>query len=96
MQLGCQHWQIEQYHRVLKQVCHIEHFRVRHPLAIRNHIFAALCGYVQLQQLCMTNMISNCYRLQRHLFDDVIASFIQTFMASKDLLQPQFRAAVNA
>ena len=91
-----QHWQIEQYHRVLKQVCHIEHFRVRGPLAIRNHIFAALCGYVQLQQMCVTNMISNCYRLQRHLFDEVITSFIQTFMASKDLLPPQFRAAVNA
>jgi len=23
------HWQIEQYHRVIKQVCHIEHFQVR-------------------------------------------------------------------
>ncbi len=91
-----QHWQIEHYHRVLKQVCNIEHFRVRRPLAIRNHIFAALCGYVQLQQMCVTNMISNCYRLQRHLFDEVITSFIQTFMATKDLLPPQFRAAVNA
>ncbi len=91
-----QHWQIEHYHRVLKQVCNIEHFRVRRPLAIRNHIFAALCGYVQLQQMCVTNMISNCYRLQRHLFDEVITSFIQTFMASKELLPPQFRPAVNA
>ena len=91
-----QHWQIEQYHRVLKQVCNIEHFCVRRPPAIRNHIFAALCGYVQLQQMCVTNMISNCYRLQRHLFDEVITSFIQTFMATKDLLPPQFRAAVNA
>ena len=91
-----QHWQIEQYHRVLKQLCHIEHCRVRHPQAIRNHIFAALCGYVQLQQMCATNIISTCYRLQRHLFDEVIASFIQTFMASKELLLPQFRAAVNA
>jgi len=96
VQLHDQHWQIEQYHRVLKQVCHIEHFRVRGPLAIRNHIFASLCGYVQLQQMCVTNIISNCYRLQRHLFDEVIASFIQTFMASKNLLPPQFRAAVNA
>lgn len=91
-----QHWQIEQYHRVLKQVCHIEHCRVRSPQAIRNHLFAALCGYVQLQQMRVTNLISNCYGLQRHLFDDVIASFIQTFMASKELFRPQFRAAVNA
>lgn len=91
-----QHWQIEQYHRVLKQVCHIEHCRVRSPQAIRNHLFAALCGYVQLQQMRVTNLISNCYGLQRHLFDDVIASFIQAFMASKELFRPQFRAAVNA
>ncbi len=91
-----QHWQIEQYHRVLKQVCHIEHFHVRGPQPIRNHIFAALCGYVQLQQMRVTNLISNCYDLQRHLFDEVITSFIQAFMASKDLFRPQFRTAVNA
>jgi Transposase DDE domain len=91
-----QHWQIEQSHRVLKHVCHMEHFRVRQPLAIRHHIFAALCGYVQLPQRCVTKMISHCYRLQRHLCDEVIASFIQTFTASKDLFLPQFRAAVNA
>jgi hypothetical protein len=96
VRLHDQHWQIEQYHRVLKQVCHIEHFYVRGPQAIRNHLFAALCGYVQLQQMRVTNLINNCYDLQRHLFDDVIASFIQAFMASKDLFQPQFRAAVNA
>ncbi|MCP5133246.1 MAG: transposase [Gammaproteobacteria bacterium] len=39
LKLHDQHWQIEQYHRTLKQVCHIEHFQVRQPTAIRNHLF---------------------------------------------------------
>lgn len=30
-----QHWEIEQYHRVLKQVCNIERFQVRESQAIR-------------------------------------------------------------
>jgi hypothetical protein len=32
---------IEQYHRTIKQVCHIEHFQVRGKVAIKNHLFAA-------------------------------------------------------
>ncbi len=36
-----QHWQIEQYHRMIKQVCHIEKFQVRGKVPIRNRIFAA-------------------------------------------------------
>jgi len=36
---------IEQYHRTIKQVCHIEHFQIRGKVAIKNHLFAALCGY---------------------------------------------------
>ena len=79
-----QHWKIEQYHRVIKQVCNIEHFQVRGKLPILNHIFAALCGYVHLQKLCALDVISNCYKLQRDLFREVIASFIQDFVV--DLL----------
>jgi len=40
-----QHWMIEQYHRAIKQVCHIEHFQGRGNVAIKNHLFAAICGY---------------------------------------------------
>ena len=43
-----QHWNIEQYHRAIKQVCHIEHFQVRNERPIRNHIFAAILSYVHL------------------------------------------------
>ena len=96
LKLHDQHWQIEHYHRTLKQVCHIEHFQVRQPTAIRNHLFAAICGYVQLQRLHPTEVIRNCYRLQRELFNEVIATFIQTFMPNLEHLNPQFRPPVNA
>lgn len=32
------HWKIEQYHRMIKQVCHIESFQVRGKIPILNHI----------------------------------------------------------
>lgn len=43
-----QHWEIEQYHRLSKQVCNIERFQVRGKVQILNHIFASLCGFVYL------------------------------------------------
>jgi len=90
LKLHDQHWQIEQYHRALKQVCHIEHFQVRQPTATRNHLFAAICGYVQLQRLRATDVIRNCYHLQRDLFNEVIANFIRAFTPSLEHLNPQF------
>src|SRR5512143_159353 len=91
-----QHWQIEQFHRVLKQVCHVEHFQVRGEVPIRNHIFSAIGGYVQLQRLCAIDLISNCYRLQRHLFNDVIASFIRSIIPAMENLNSRFQPVVNA
>src|SRR5512144_1273665 len=91
-----QHWQIEQYHRVLKQVCHVEHFQGRGEVPIRNHIFSAIGGYVQLQRLCAIDLISNCYRLQRNLFNDVIASFIRSIIPSMENLNSRFQPVVNA
>ncbi|MDD1631345.1 MAG: transposase, partial [Methylococcaceae bacterium] len=38
------HWHIEQCHRAIKQVCNIEHFQARSKVAIKNHLFAAICG----------------------------------------------------
>jgi hypothetical protein len=91
-----QHWKIEQYHRVIKQVCNIERFQVRGKLPILNHVFAALCGYVHLQKLCALDVISNCYKLQRDLFREVIASFIHDFVVDKNHLNPKFSNSVNA
>ena len=71
------HWGIEQYHRVLKPVCNLEGFQVRTERAIRNHIFSALCGYVQLSLTKARGEIANCYEISRTLFLEVIAKFIR-------------------
>ena len=91
-----QHWQIEQYHRAIKQVCHIEHFQVRNEQPIRNHIFAAICSFVQLQKMRADKVISNVYQHQRDLYKDVVATFIDSFAKGKDYLLPKLAEAVNA
>ena len=91
-----QHWRIEQYHRLIKQVCHIERFQVRGKVPILNHIFAALCSYVHLQRMQFTDLISNAYQWQRELYKDVVASFVGSFIAGKEHLNPQFQPTVNA
>jgi hypothetical protein len=90
------HWQIEQYHRAIKQLCNIERFQVRRKGAIKNHLFAAICGFVQLQKLSFTAVINKGYSMQRNLFKDVIASFIETFMPNMTHLNPEFQPVVNA
>lgn len=52
------HWQIEQYHRAIKQVCHIEHSQVRGAAGGRNHVFAALSGYIYLQKMALADLIT--------------------------------------
>ncbi len=91
-----QHWQIEQYHRTIKQVCNIESFQVRNKTAVKNHIFSAICGYVKLQQMRATQVIMNCYQLQRELFNEVIVNFIKAFIPNMEHMNPQFFADVNA
>jgi len=95
-QLHDQHWQIEQYHRAIKQVCHVESFQVRGKVGVKNHIFAAIFGYVKLQQLRMAEVIKNSYALQRNLFNEVIAAFISTFIPGMDHMNSRFIRAVNA
>ena len=90
------HWQIEQYHRAIKQVCHIENFQVRGKVAVKNHIFASICAYVKLQHMRATDVIKNCYQLQRNLFNEVIVAFISTFAPGMTHMNPQFFQAVNA
>lgn len=90
------HWQIEQYHRMIKQVCNIERFQVRSKTPIQNHIFAAICGFVHLQQMQLAEIFSNAYQWQRDLFKDTVATFVSGFMQGKDYLNPKFQRAVNA
>jgi len=68
--INIKHWHIEQYRRVIKQACNIEHFQVRSKTAVKNHLFAAICEYVQLQKFTVMSLISNCYSFQRNLFND--------------------------
>jgi hypothetical protein len=91
-----QHWHIEQYHRLIKQVCHIETFQVRRKVPILNPIFAALCSYVHLQQMQIHEVITNAYQWQRDLYKEVVAGFVSSFIIGKDYLNPQYQAAVNA
>lgn len=91
-----QHWKIEQYHRLIKQVCRIERFQGRGKGPILNHLFAALCGYIHLQQRQFTDLITNAYPWQRQLYNDLIAAFIGSFIGRKDHLNPQFQPVVNA
>ncbi len=90
------HWKIEQYHRAIKQVCNIESFQVRGKPAIQTHIFAAICGYVELQRLRAIDFIKNCYAVQRHLFKTVIAGFVENFAPTMKRLEPEFVPSVNA
>ena len=90
------HWKIEQYHRMIKQVCHIERFQVRGKVLILNHIFAALCSYVHLQRMQINEVFLNAYRWQRELYTKAVASFVQDFVSGKDYLNPRFGNAVNA
>ena len=82
------HWAIERCHRALKQVGHIENFQVRGSSQIKNHIFCAIKGFVQLEFMQVKNLISHWYEVQRDLFLTVIRGFIHE---GTDFLQ-----AVNA
>jgi len=70
------HWQIESFHRVIKQVCNIERFQVRNQQAIRNHFFCALRAFGKLQTMRMEGLIDNLYQVSRQLFIPVIRQFI--------------------
>lgn len=70
------HWQIESFHRVIKQVCNIERFQVRKEKAIRNHFFCALSAFGKLQTMRIEGLIDNLYQVSRELFVPVIRQFI--------------------
>ena len=70
------HWNIERFHRALKQVCNVERFQVRNQQAITNHIFCAISAFVQLELLRAKQVIENWYQVKRDLFVEVIKRFI--------------------
>ena len=88
-ELHSSHWKIEQYHRVIKQVCHIEKFQVRRSKLILNHIFSALMAYVEIQKNQFEGIFENVYRWQKKLFRPMIKNFIDDFILDKNHLPPQ-------
>ena len=68
IQIHDHHWQIEQFHRAIKQVCHIEHFQVRSERPVRNHIFASILSFVYLQKMQIEQAFTNIYQHQGELF----------------------------
>ncbi len=87
--LQANHWKIEQYHRIIKQVCHIEKFQVRRAKLINNHIFASLMAYVQIQKIQWNDTFMNIYQWQKSLFRPIIKNFIDSFILNKNHLLPQ-------
>jgi hypothetical protein len=75
-QIHDRHWQIERFHRVIKQVCNIERFQVRDTQAIHNHFFCALRAFGKLQPMRIEGLIDNLYQVLRQLFIPVIRQFI--------------------
>ncbi|MEZ5580266.1 MAG: hypothetical protein R3F40_13130 [Candidatus Competibacteraceae bacterium] len=70
-------------------MCHIEHFQVRQPTAIRNHLFAANTAMSIATTTGYRCEVRNCYRLQREgLFNEVIAAFIKAFAPNLGHLKP--------
>ena len=96
IQIHDQHWRIEQYHRAIKQVCHIEHFQVRNERPVRNHIFASILSFVYLQKMQIAQEFTNIYQHQRDLFKEVVGTFIKIFEEGKDNLLPKFLGVINA
>jgi len=88
MDIHARHWQVEFFHRAVKQVTNIERFFLRQAEAISNHIFAAISAFVYLQLRCIHNLITNCYALKRNLFNDVIHSFIVKNLVDYNYLLP--------
>jgi hypothetical protein len=87
---------VEAYHRILKQVCNVEHFHVRTEVAIRNHIFCALCGYIQLEIARIKGVIANHYEFQRTLFLETIGKFIREHVDQMVFVNAPPRLTVNA
>jgi hypothetical protein len=77
-QIHDSHWQIESFHRVIKQVCNIERFQVRTESAIRTHFFCALQAFCKLQTMQVEGLIDNLYQVSRQLFVPVLRQVILT------------------
>ena len=89
------HWNIEEFHRALKQECHVEHFQTRSVKAVKNHIFCSIIAFVQLEMKRNAGEIQNWYRLKRDQIIPFIRHSMRELLQIDSLLQ-KLRPAVNA
>ena len=75
------HWNIEQFHRAIKQLCNIEKFQVRKTKAVSTHIFCSYLSYIKLELARSKNLIVHWYQIKKELFTDVIKKFISSGIA---------------
>ncbi|MFN3315595.1 MAG: transposase [Raineya sp.] len=66
------HWNIELYHRAIKQLCNIERFLVRRTIAVKNHIFSALWAFISLEEKVIQKIITNWYQFRENLLKNFL------------------------
>lgn len=74
-----QHWKIEIFHRICKQVCNLENFFVRKESSVRTHIFCALRAFIRISAFINDNIFKSHYSVQRHLFIQAQRRFIHQY-----------------
>jgi hypothetical protein len=70
------HWNIERFHRAVKQLCNIEKFQVRKTEAIHTHIFCSLVAFINLECMRIKNVIANWYKLKKEQFMIIVRDFV--------------------
>ena len=86
---------MEEYHRALKQLCHIERFQVREKQQVRNHIFTAIFGYTRLKAITVYESLRSIYSVKKDALKEASWAFIKSFSEGKEWLKPSFVSAVN-
>ncbi|MGF1581642.1 MAG: transposase [Gemmataceae bacterium] len=69
-------WNIEEYHRGLKQHCHVEKAQVRKAKAIRNHIGLAIRAFVRLEWHRFTTGVS-WFKAKLDIIRKAVANFLE-------------------
>lgn len=71
-----EHWKIEVFHRICKQVCNLENFFVRKEKSVRTHIFCVLRAFIRLSAFVKDNIFTSHYSIQRYIFIQAQKQFI--------------------
>lgn len=76
-----QHWQIEQFFRIVKQTCHLERFFVRKARAVINHVYSALRAFQRLAAWAKDQVYESVYALRKTIFIQAQRDFIKNVVA---------------